>query len=128
MMTDGQNSIWQPSTLDEIKTRMLVELQNSMGDLAEELMPELAPMLLEDVPTTLANIRQAIMAQDAQQVEKLAHTLKGSCGSMGIMALAAHCQEIENMGRNGRLDDALTRLSYAETEYEQVKQLLEQYV
>ncbi len=127
-MDDLHRSTFAVSTLNEIKTRMLAELQESMGDIAEELLPELAPMLLEDAPQMLSRLRQAIAASDAPAVKKLAHTLKGSCASMGIMALAAHCQEIETMGRDNQLAMAAAKLAHAEAEYEQVKHVLGQYV
>jgi HPt (histidine-containing phosphotransfer) domain-containing protein len=107
---------------------MLAELQESMGDMAEELLPEIAPMLIEDAPITFAKLRQVINAGDALQVKELAHMLKGSCASMGIMALAGLCQEIEFMGRDNQLEMALTKLAQAEAEFEQVKITLSHYL
>ena len=115
------------SSLDEIKTKMLAELQESMGDIAEDLLPELAPMLLEDAPDMLNSLNLAISAGNGPKVKELAHTLKGSCASMGIVGLAGICQEIENMGKSGDLSEAPERLEFARAEYEQVKQILNRY-
>ncbi len=128
MQNPMSNSQFQASTPAEIKERMLVELQQSMGDMAEELLPELIPMLLEDAPTMLSKLRQAINAGDSSRVRELAHTFKGSCASMGIVKLAGYCQEIENMGRNNQLKMAPAKLAHAEAEYEQVKETLRQYL
>lgn len=116
------------SSVEEIKTKMLTELQESMGDIAEEILPELAPMLLEDAPEMLKSLNLAIQAGNAPKVKELAHTLKGSCASMGLTGLAAICQEIENMGKANELDQALARLNDAHAEYEQVKLVLGNYV
>lgn len=116
------------SSTEEIKTKMLTELQESMGDIAEELLPELAPMLLEDAPEMLKSLRLAIQAGNAAKVRELAHTLKGSCASMGIAGMAAICQEIENMGKVNDLSLAPVWLEHAQTEYEQVKLVLSSYV
>ena len=116
------------SSLEEIKTKMLTELQESMGDIAEDLLPELAPMLLEDAPEMLKSLNLAIQASNAPKVKELAHTLKGSCASMGITGLAAICQEIENMGKVSDLDQAPARLNDAYAEYELVKLVLGSYV
>lgn len=128
MMDNWHRSTFVTSTPNEIKTRMLAELEKSMGDIAEELLPELAPMLLEDAPQMISSLRQAITAGDAATVKELAHAFKGSCASMGIVALAAHCQEIETMGRDNQLEMAAAKLTHAEAEYSQVKQVLNQYI
>lgn len=116
------------SSLDEIKTKMLTELQESMGDIAEDLLPELAPMLLEDAPDMFNSLNLAISAGNGPKVKELAHTLKGSCASMGIVGLAGICQQIENMGKSGDLSQAPDQLEFARAEYEQVKQVLNYYV
>jgi HPt (histidine-containing phosphotransfer) domain-containing protein len=116
------------SSLEEIKTKMLTELHESMGDIAEDILPELAPMLLEDAPEMLKSLDLAVQAGNAVKVKELAHTLKGSCASMGIVGLAAICQEIENMGKTNDLALAADRLNDANAEYEQVKLVLGSYV
>jgi HPt (histidine-containing phosphotransfer) domain-containing protein len=116
------------SSPDQIKTKMLAELQESMGDIAEELLPELAPMLLEDAPDMFNSLNLAISAGNGPKVKELAHTLKGSCASMGIVGLASICQQIENMGKSGDLSQAPEQLDFARAEYEQVKQVLNSYI
>ena len=116
------------SSLEEIKINMLAELQETMGDIAEDLLPELAPMLLEDAPQILKSLALAVRAGNAVKVKELAHTLKGSCASMGIVGLAAICQEIESMGRMNDLALAPARLEHAHAEYEQVELVLNSYV
>ena len=122
------SQLYAPSSLEEIKSKMLSELQESMGDIAEDLLPELAPMLLEDAPEMLKSLNLAIQAGNAAKVKELAHTLKGSCASMGIVGLAAICQEIENLGKANELALAPARLNDANAEYEQVKLVLGNYV
>jgi HPt (histidine-containing phosphotransfer) domain-containing protein len=116
------------STPPEIKSVMLAKMQESMGDIAEDLLPELALMLLEDAPGMFGELHQAIDEGKAPQVKELAHTLKGSCASMGIMGLAKICQEIENSGRDGELANASAWLEYAHAEYAQVKLVLDDYL
>ncbi|MCB9418565.1 MAG: Hpt domain-containing protein [Ardenticatenaceae bacterium] len=116
------------SSIEEIKTKMLAELQESMGDIAESLLPELAPMLLEDAPEMLKSLSLAIRAGNGAKVKELAHTLKGSCASMGIVGLAAICQDIENMGKMNEMANAPDRLDDAYAEYKQVKLVLGRYV
>ena len=122
-----QNSIFHLSSPSEIKSGMLAELQRSMGEMAEELLPELAIMFLEDAPLMFSQIHQAIINNDAPKVRELAHSIKGSSVSMGITALAIHCQAIENLGHSGELESAAARLEQARAEFEQVKIVLNGY-
>lgn len=116
------------SSPEEIQTKMLAELRESMGEIAEDLLPELVPMLLEDAPEMLKSLNLAIQAGNASKVKELAHTLKGSCASMGIVGLAAICQDIETMGKVNDLTLAPDRLQEARAEYEQVRLVLSNYV
>lgn len=116
------------SSIEEIRVTMLAELQEAMGAIAETLLPELAPMLLEDAPEMLNNLSLAVQAGNSLKVKELAHTLKGSCASMGIVGLAAICQDIETMGKANDLTLAPDRLNDAYTEYEKVKVVLSSYV
>ena len=116
------------STPTEIKSIMLTELQESMGDIAEDLLPELAPMLLEDVPAMLSGLEQAVAAGAALKVKELAHTLKGSCASMGIVGLAGIFKEIEDLGREGDLTDAGFWVEQAHAEFTQVESVLSEYL
>jgi HPt (histidine-containing phosphotransfer) domain-containing protein len=76
----------------------------------------------------LNSLNIAIQANNAAKVRELAHTLKGSCASMGIAGLAGICQDIENMGKANDLALAPGRLNDANAEYEQVKLVLGNYV
>jgi HPt (histidine-containing phosphotransfer) domain-containing protein len=116
------------STPENIKKTMFAKLYEAMGSMAEDFLPELVPLLLADTPGMLNNLNLAIQANNSSQVKELAHTLKGSCASLGIVGLAAICQDIENMGNNEDLALAPSRLKDACAEYEQVKLALSDYV
>lgn len=123
-----QNSIFPLSSPSEIKSRMMSESQKSMGEMAERLLPELAAILLEEAPLVLSQIHQAITDNDAPKVRDLAHSLKGSSASMGIIVLAAHCEALENLGRNGELTSATVKFEQTKAEFEQVKIALSSYI
>lgn len=61
----------------------------------------------------LVQLRDASATRDAAVVVSVAHTLKSSSASIGALALAATCTEVERRLRDGdtsRLDDDLQRL------------------
>jgi signal transduction histidine kinase/CheY-like chemotaxis protein len=53
--------------------------------------------------TILADIRQGLARQSAEQCAKLAHLLKGSAGMVGADAIRNAAAELEKLGRGGEL-------------------------
>lgn len=49
--------------------------------------------------------------QDANTLAKAAHRLKSSSAQLGALATAAHCKELEHLGRLACLDGAATLLA-----------------
>ncbi|HWP85557.1 MAG TPA: response regulator, partial [Terriglobia bacterium] len=84
----------------ELPTREQV-LELFDGD--ERLFLEVAAVFRQDCPAMLEAIREAIKANDAQQLERSAHLLKGSVGSFGAPGPFQDAQQLETMGRRGDL-------------------------
>jgi HPt (histidine-containing phosphotransfer) domain-containing protein len=55
---------------------------------------ELVNAFLAQAPVRLGALREASLRGDA-------HTLTGSCGSLGAAAMAACCERLETLGREG---------------------------
>lgn len=93
---------------------MAVALSRMGGD--EELLQEIARVFIDDYPKVLAQVRQAIRAQDPVLLERSAHTLKGSVANFGAPKAVEAALELEQMGRNRQLrttSEALARLEHA---------------
>ncbi|MBA5862311.1 MAG: response regulator [Nitrospira sp. CR1.1] len=61
---------------------------------------------LNDSPILVEEIRTAVRAQDPVALAKAAHRLKSSSAQLGALATAAHCKELENLGRLAHLEGA----------------------
>jgi two-component system, sensor histidine kinase and response regulator len=83
-------------------------LERLGGD--EELLHEVMEIFLEEVPKHLAGLRKAITQQDAETVERIAHSLQGELGYLGIAELLHGARELEEKGRTSDFQDALTLL------------------
>jgi HPt (histidine-containing phosphotransfer) domain-containing protein len=83
-------------------------LERLGGD--EELLHEVMEIFLEEVPKHLAGLRKAITQQDAETVERIAHSLQGELGYLGIAELLHGACELEERGRTSNFQDALTLL------------------
>jgi HPt (histidine-containing phosphotransfer) domain-containing protein len=60
----------------------------------------------EECRSLVPKLRQAILDNDAPQVEYLAHTLKGSSRTLAAKALSQTCVELEVAGNKGQLQEA----------------------
>ena len=70
------------------------------------LLSEIAVLFLGDYPNQLSSLRQAIECQDAIEVEKSAHTLKGSVATFGAATAVQAALALERAGRVRDLSNA----------------------
>ncbi len=61
----------------------------------------------------------------ARSVERIAHSLKGSSGSMGAQRMSAMCAELQDVGASGDLYRAPGLLNRLEGEFGRVRAALE---
>jgi two-component system, sensor histidine kinase and response regulator len=77
----------------------------------EELLREVASMLLQEVPELLRATQSAVASGDSSAVERTAHKLKGALLSVAANPAAAEALAIEHSGRNGDLGGAAAHLA-----------------
>nr|BFE88121.1 hypothetical protein GCM10020093_107220 [Planobispora longispora] len=65
----------------------------------------LATSFVSKAPASVAELEEAVGRGEPADVEKQAHSLKGSAVNMGATALAELCARLEDQGRAGRLSD-----------------------
>jgi len=108
-------------TLD---TNILDELRSLQEHGGTDLLGELVELYLGDLPDRIDGIRAAVESKDSAALRREAHRLKGSSQQMGATRLAALCLELENLGRNNRVDEAMNYFIPVEREASQVRQAL----
>jgi signal transduction histidine kinase/DNA-binding response OmpR family regulator/HPt (histidine-containing phosphotransfer) domain-containing protein len=104
---------------------VLADLRQLQVEGEPDVLGELIELFLTNVPRRLALLRDAVGAGDTRQVERTAHALRGSCGSMGAAAMEAICGELEGMGRSEDLSAAPALVSRLEAAYGRVRAALE---
>ena len=82
------------------------ELRSIMG----EDFPLLVQTFEADSRQRLAALEAAAAAGNAEALRQAAHSFKGSAGNLGAASLAALCQQLESMGKEGDLRDAAGRI------------------
>ncbi|MEW6268733.1 MAG: Hpt domain-containing protein [Thermodesulfobacteriota bacterium] len=78
--------------------------QASLGDAAFER--ELLVEFLAGSQALIAELGEALAARDAQELGRAAHSLKGSCWTIGARPMGRACELLEADAREGRLDGA----------------------
>jgi two-component system, sensor histidine kinase and response regulator len=81
-------------------------LEQLGGD--ESLLREVIDIFLVETPKKIASLRQALEQEDADCLERTAHSLKGELGYLGLPEVSQKARELEQMGRKRDLQNAAT--------------------
>ncbi|ULA61265.1 MAG: Histidine kinase [Nitrospira sp.] len=76
-----------------------------------DILAKVLTTYLNDSRILVEEIRAAVEARDPGTLAKAAHRLKSSSAQLGVLATAAHCKELEHLGRLACLDDAARLLA-----------------
>jgi two-component system sensor histidine kinase/response regulator len=86
---------------------------------------QLIRTFLDSTPGRLAAIRQAEEKGEAKVLERQAHSLRGSCGALGVRRMAALCQEVETLAEAGRVGETAGSIARLVQEYAVAQAALE---
>jgi CheY-like chemotaxis protein len=78
-------------------------MQSVQGD--EELLWDVLDAFIQEGPQLVAAIDAAMIQQDAPELRRAAHTLKGSLRTIGAAPLAVRAEAIEMEAKAGRISD-----------------------
>jgi len=83
------------------------ELMNRLdGDM--ELLEELLDIFREDYSAFCEQMEKAFQERNAEKVRQIAHTLKGAVGNFAASRAFQLAYELEVMGRENRLEEAVS--------------------
>ncbi len=94
----------------------------------EDLVRELATMFFAEGPKLLEQIGNDIKAEDAVGLRRNAHTLKGSADIFGATPLKNTAAHLEELGREGKLDEAAEALKKLRNEMERLLPAMRQQI
>jgi len=128
---------WIPgrSTPDEQKKPVSSETQEPVQDCVDSavladlrqldsscgLLSTLITHFLEDVPTRLAALQDALQQGDAGALARVAHELNGSSGNLGVRNMRQLCVELQALGKAKDLTQAGALLAQLVSEFELVR-------
>ncbi len=85
-----------PQVLD---LAVIDELRELGGEEDPQLLFELIELFLEDAPARLAEMEEALDAQNLDGMRRAAHTLKSSSANMGAVMFSQLCKDLELAAR-----------------------------
>lgn len=108
-----------------INAKVIQELRALEDAGAPGLLVELIDLFLAEADKHIRTLKDAFNERNASLFEKSAHTLKGSSGNLGAMALSKMCSELQDVGHAADWVRASTLLPGLESEFGGVKKELE---
>ncbi len=111
---------------DALDRDVLTELQDLDGEADPGFLNSVIEQFLQDAPSHLFRIREAVERADPEAVAMTAHAFKGSCQSMGAKPLAHLCSKLEQKGQAGTIEGSVAMLPRLEAEIERVRAALQE--
>ncbi|MFO1423364.1 MAG: response regulator [Candidatus Competibacteraceae bacterium] len=109
------------SPLDE---RVLAQIRELRQPGQPSVLSKIVGLYLDSAPALLQRLRDAVAAGDSEALRQAAHSLKSSSANLGATRLAALCKELEQRGRDRRLEDAATLVWELDRRYARVREAL----
>ncbi|MBB1312447.1 TMAO reductase system sensor histidine kinase/response regulator TorS [Aliivibrio sp. SR45-2] len=102
--TDSYEPNERVETEQNENNEMIIDEKVIQGDvtiLGKDRMTKIIGLFVHSSKINMSELQQAIVNKEAYQVNQLAHKLKGSAGSLGLMKLYALCHEYEKASKEG---------------------------
>ena len=109
------------SPLDE---RALAQIRALQRPGAPDLLGKIIGLYLESSAGLLQQVRDAVAGENGEALRLAAHSLKSSSANLGATQLVAACKELEQRGRERRLEGTADLLQALETHYLRAREAL----
>jgi len=84
-----------------IDPNVIEELRALQSSGSPNFLSELIDIFLKEQGQNLSRLRKAMDARDDASLERVAHTMKGSCGNLGARDLSKVCSDLQGVARSG---------------------------
>lgn len=109
------------SPIDESAIAMLQTLESNGSP---GLLARVIETYLKTSPGMIDSLRQAVVSEDSETIERSAHSLKSSSATLGALDLAGLCKELEQIGREGATEQSAEVFTNLENEFDRVRRAL----
>ena len=112
------------STAARLDERALAQIRALQRPGQPSLLGKIVGLYLDGAPPLLQGMREAVASGDGEALRRAAHAFKSSSANLGAMQLAALSKELEQRGRDLRLEDAPALLREVDRHYAGVREAL----
>ena len=116
---EGMPSKRPDSAEPAVDLDVLASLSEPGGN-GRSLLARLIGIFLDDIPVRIAALQTAVLDGDVAGVNYAAHSMKGSCSSLGASKMTIICGRFEMAGRTSKLEGCQVLLDELEAEYARV--------
>ena len=109
---------------DLLNSEALESLRDIERQGASGVVRKTVAFYLEDAPTLLQTIRDAVDRAEPEALRRAAHSLKSASANLGALRLMRLCQHLEHLGASGGVEGAAAVAGDAAAEFEKVRSLL----
>ena len=107
---------------DTVLDRAVLDMLRQLTPPGEpDVLKEVLTLFLSEFPPRLEKLRNAQAAGNIQEVQRAAHSMKGSAGNIGARALFDACKEIEEASKAGEVSRVNGQLDALAAEFGKVK-------
>jgi two-component system sensor histidine kinase/response regulator len=117
---DGQPADGAELHVAALDQKVLGVIRGLHRDGQEDVLTRVVGMYLKNCPKLLEKLQEAASTGNNDLLRNAAHSLKSASANLGATRLAALCDELENLGRDGGVARALAPLGIVEFEFEAV--------
>ena len=86
-----------------------------------DVLKEVLQLFLDDVPGRINRLRLACETGNAMDLQRAAHSLKGSAGNIGANDMLAVCRRLDELGKSGDVSGGQGLVDSLDAEYARVK-------
>ncbi|MFA6290577.1 MAG: response regulator [Victivallales bacterium] len=116
---EKKNEKLKAETVDSIIFDVDSLMERISGD--KDFFDELVKLFIEDTPKHFASLKTAYNNKDAEEIQHIAHTIKGSAGNFGASSLQKVALSLEQTAKTGNFSKISHLIDVVEMEFEILK-------
>jgi PAS domain S-box-containing protein len=111
-----------------LDAKVLESIREMADDQADEIIAHLIEEYLKIAPQHIKQIQDAIASANLDSLRQSSHTLGSSSATLGAIKFAKLCKQLENLARSGNFAEVAAPSQDLETQYEQLKNALQNFL